>query len=718
MHKLIKDLYILFEKYNRTTIVLLLLLSTLFLFPALKIQKNIVIKDQLEKASTDYKNLDFLENNFEEYYRVPILFTGDIQNSKKICDILLWLESQVRNNPNLVTLNSAFHLRMVKNSTERLLYPTILPLKCENTKRIDYSPVDSSPWQDIFTSIKSKNNIIFELILQKTDIRIDHKKFNSKVISNLDNNLKKFLSSKEIDYQFYILSWASNRRYVHEGIKYTTMLNLALFFIILILFKYFFSSYKSGIILIISLIFMGIFLYGTMSLLGIPLDMLNSGLFLLLSISALQDFIFIQNKMISDNTSFSKSALSLIVPSFLTSLTTVIGFGSLYFSDIIILKRFGISAAIGATVEWILIFFFLPAFIKTFTKGSIQKNEAQKQEKLTQFSMKPIPKIFSYFLLLAFISGTYSVINPKIYEEPFGIYPDSHPFSIGLNKLIETRNWSASFDVVFLKDNKKLNKAILQKIKKMDSISKVLSFYDIEDYMLKNLPSSRKRLVEREMKMTPIYSRLKNNDAMRAIIYLQKNEVSIASKIKQEIETLCKDGEICFPTGNLMAYTQFGQKVPSALLKSFGTSLALVTTVLLLLIFFTHKKDYLPIILSAMWGPFACLTLMSILGIPFNYITCMLASIIVGITGDNAIQYLFAASSKKNTKDLDFGIKKMSSASLVIFILTSSCSLIFLFGYFKFSKDIGVILILGGALSIIGDIWILRSLRKTEPTNK
>ncbi len=714
MFNYIANLYYTLLKYHRITILFFLILASTFAFFAKDLQKNIVIKDQIDRDSLDYKRLSFLEEKFEKHYRVPILISGDIGNNLKICKIVIWLENRVINDPNLITINSPFHLRRAHNSKDKLLYPTIIPLDCHRHHRIDYSILDESIWKDIFTSSKSKNNILFEVLLQKNDVTQDEKKFNSKVISKLENDFKDFLIQNNLNYQFHMLSWASNRRYVHEGIMHMSILNILLFIIIIFLLRIFFGTFRSSTLLIYSLILMAIFLYGAMAIFNIPIDMLNSGIFLLLSISALQDYIFILSKMYYENKTFQQSTRDLLIPSFFTSLTTVIGFGSLYLSDILILQRFGLCAAFGAIIEWVLTFLFLPSIVKAIPtfENLINKNKSFFTDQLRSVTTKSIPRILSYFMLIFFITGSYAVIEPNIYEEPFGIYPEDHVFTKGINKLVQSRDWSTSFDIIFTNTDQELIKDVSTKVSKLEGITKVIGYHDIIDFISNTTDPERKELITRELSQTPILERFKNNETLRSIVYLRKNEVSLVANLKKEIAKICQDNKNCYPTGNLVAYTEFGERVPRALIKSFGTSLFLVGLIIFLLILLNRTGNIFATILSSMWGPFACLTLMLILDLPINYITCMFASIIVGLTGDNAIQFIFA----NQNRNISSGIHKIGGGSIIVFILTAACSSVFLFGYFKFSKDFGIILILGGFLSLLGDIWILRSL--TTRNNK
>lgn len=707
-----KFLHLLFDSFYKSPKKSITFFSVLFLVfssLSLKVEKNIVIKDQIDKNSIDHTRLDTLEKKFEKDYQLFVLLNGDVTSTKNICDIYTWLRNRVLSEPNFTSINSVFNIRDVEINRNNLHYPKIIDLDCKSFKEINYKDITKTPWDGIINS-QNNDDLLFTIVMQKNDITLNPPKFNANVIKKLENDFSTFLKEKNLNYDFNFLGWVANRRYVQEGIQKTFLLNIILFVLILILFKYFFGTFKSGFLLILTLVIMGSFLFGLMSLFKIPIDMLNAGLFLLLSISALQDFIFLLSNMQVQKSGFYQSAKELLIPSFFTSFTTIIGFGSLYLTNISTLQHFGVTAAFAALVEWVLVFLFLPSFISLMFKDQecLTKDMRHSFNFLEKLSVIKPNKMISAMLLVAYLIGSTYVINPRIHEEPFGIFKEEHPFSLGINKLVSTRQWSASFDIIFESDNIEENKKIIENVKNYQDVAKVISYYDIEEYLTRNLKERMtKDLVIRELNQSDIFKTFKNDEMKRAIVYIKRNEVSYASQIKKHINNLCKNNR-CFATGNLIAYTEFGEKIPRALIESFTTSLILVSLTLLVLIFFTIKKNYIPLIMSSMWGPFACLTLMKFLNIPFNYITCLFASIIVGLTGDNAIQFLF----KGDHIDFATSIQKKGIASYLIVIFTSVSSIIFVFGYFKFSKEFGIIMILGNLLSIIGDIWILNSFKK------
>ena len=105
------------------------------------------------------------------------------------------------------------------------------------------------------------------------------------------------------------------------------------------------------------------------------------------------------------------------------------------------------------------------------------------------------------------------------------------------------------------------------------------------------------------------------------------------------------------------------------------------------------------------------LCLEGIFQLKVNFLTCIFASVLVGLTGDNAIQFLFG--SKRSA--LEVGVLKRGSASILTSVLMAGASFVFLGSYFDPPKKFGVLLAGGLLASLLGDLWILKGLKQKQP---
>jgi predicted RND superfamily exporter protein len=170
----------------------------------------------------------------------------------------------------------------------------------------------------------------------------------------------------------------------------------------------------------------------------------------------------------------------------------------------------------------------------------------------------------------------------------------------------------------------------------------------------------------------------------------------------KSIEAVC--GEKCWLAGQTLVYLEYSNRISRSLIDSLSASLLTVVLLLLLLAYIQGNSNYFSLILSSIWGPLVMLGCFSLLQIPVTAVTSIFFALIVGWTGDNAIQYMFASD------DLIEGANERASASLMQTVLFCGSSLLFVFHTFIPMKILGVAFILGFLMTYIGDLWILKSL--------
>jgi predicted RND superfamily exporter protein len=112
---------------------------------------------------------------------------------------------------------------------------------------------------------------------------------------------------------------------------------------------------------------------GLMALFGEPLSILMNTLPTLLIIMGIGEAVHVVSRYVeesrraSDRVEASRRAIrKLMVACFLTSFTTAVGFGSLIVAQTEMLRRFGVVAAIGVMVGYVILITFVPAAITYF----------------------------------------------------------------------------------------------------------------------------------------------------------------------------------------------------------------------------------------------------------------------------------------------------------------------------------------------------------------
>ena len=144
------------------------------------------------------------------------------------------------------------------------------------------------------------------------------------------------------------------------------------------------------------------------------------------------------------------------------------------------------------------------------------------------------------------------------------------------------------------------------------------------------------------------------------------------------------------------------------LFASMLCSLALVTLVLLLIgLWFGQKmRVSLTGAISSAWGPAALLCLMSTLKMPITVVSCVVLSVLIGMTGDNLVQYLFAGGNQ----GVRAGLGQMAKASIRCSSIMMGVSILLAGSTIRDLRSLGVLLAAGFLLSLIGDIWVFQGI--------
>lgn len=677
------------------------------------LQVNVTTKSLIEKATPTHTKLVKLEEEFQYRQGLITLFAGNLALPASLCRINTFIEQESQTNLEITTINSAFRLRHILDTEKKLLFPLLLDRPCEKSfQPSELSKLNSTPWKGIFTSpFMPIDNLLYEIKFEpNNDQKTDYDPLPARQFIEKAQTL---FNQGSDDLRVYFVGIGGMLHYAMEGIQANNILNFGFLVFVLVAGRLFWGTFLSGFLFIITLVLMGGFLYATLALFEIPVNMLNSGLFLLVSVSAIEDFAFLVAEKMKSQAKMIEVFQKLILPSFYTSLTTVIGFGSLYFSEIKIVRDFGVMAAWGATLEWAITFLFLPALfvlvpkLESWTRPNFFFNLFHRSIRFN------LPTKLVHPLLLLFGTGTWALFHPQVGENPFEVYPDAHPFRQGMSLISETRNWETDMALVFTqREAETKNQKILALIGTHPLVAQIQDPYAILAHYTKDVSAPlTQELIHREYRQSEEYQTFfSDRGETRAMIYLKKSQTNELAPFIAWVSDLCGKGQDCYPTGNSVAYTEFAQLVPQTLVDSFGISLILVSVILFLIARGLKIDHAYAIIVSALWGPFAVLSLIGLLNIPINFLTCMFASVIVGLTGDNAIQYLFAAKERQ----LMEGVVDRADGSLHIFVLIALGSLLFQLSYFKFSRDFGLILIAGMFLSLMGDLWLLKALL-TQP---
>ncbi len=640
-------------------------------------------------------------------------------NEKELCLIRKWAVTSPLQIPILQNTMSPLFLRQAEykkgaDGFDQLLFNNIVPLDCSN-------PLSENP-------LIALNNTPWKGLLAREDQKDFMHEFNLEDRGEQDFEIKtvpsaaQTLMSSAPEMKTYWLGDASYQFFMAKGLQINNALNGIIALFILFFFRCFFGTWKSGFILIGTLLYSSLILFSLMSIFHIPIDILNNCLILLLTVSSLGDFAFLTHHQLNNaNEPWMNAFKKLVTPSFFTSFTTFIGFVSLYTSDIDVIKRLGVWAGISGMLEWFTVMFVLPPVLKVTLKDRSWVNNEKRINILPLHLLeriKPKKKISLLLLsLLIFLPFTFHRIY--ISDVPSELFKKDNPFRQGIEYLQQTRGFKGDVSLVFNdKGRVAINNEIIEKLRKHPNVARIDSPYEIKNFLLNNLNEEQKPLVEDGLKTTIQYQRFFSDKRARAVIYLKEIEMKDMNVMRHTISReLCPNQE-CALAGALVAYADFSQMVPETLLDSFLLSLLLVFLCLFGLAYYTgNLKRFPALFATSLWGVGVTLILMAGLQVRVNFVTCVVVSILVGMTGDNTIQYILG-SMDSDEDPLMNGIKERSGGSVITTFIMMMCSTIFFFYYFEPPRVFGGLLIFGFLASLAGDLWLLQGLLPEKTLKK
>ncbi|MEA9356997.1 hypothetical protein SHI21_12300 [Bacteriovorax sp. PP10] len=487
-------------------------------------------------------------------------------------------------------------------------------------------------------------------------------------------------------------------------------INVGLLIFIAIFFRLFLGTWVSGVVYVAITCTTIFYTLGLMGIMGYPVDILTNNLILMTAIAGTADFLFLSFEFFKYDP--KKSYHNIITPAFFTTFTTMVGFISLYSSDLEMIRRFGVAAATGAFFEWALLFNLVPAImgVLKIEKSWVNREKAFDIEHFKKFlKYTPSKKVIYSFLfvsVMAFVAWPF--LNYS--DSPKNNFPQSHPLRVAIEDFQKKFNWEGNISLLFKKDvSENEMKDINEKVKKHKLVLFIENKKDLLDSWTNNFESKlRKDLIIRDFEGTPLNNRFESPEFKRSVVYLKNINTKELEEFQDFTKKIC--GDKCIPTGQVLVYLELNKRVSHTMLESFVTSIFLVLIILFTLMHTLKIKgaSFKDVAIASLVAPLFMVTVIAVLQVPVNVVTSIFFAALVGLTGDNAIQYLFAS----NGGTLEKGLALRGDASLVFSLLLIFGSLFFIGQTLIPLKWLGVLFSLGFLVTFIGDYWILKGLNE------
>lgn len=646
-------------------------------------------------------DLKEMKSNYDDHTQILIYFNFKQQPvAGEICKLLKWSRN-VASSQDIKNATSLWSIRAPSLAGNKLWYKKLLedPCRMDPNTLIELKKDYSTSYFRHLLAKTGSQDVVF-------DISFADKKLDIKKIQGLIAKTDIFVAKNLKDVNVHYLGLAGFRYFFKKIMTEDQFFSFLVLLIILLFLRLIYGTWKSGLLLVLTLIFINVILYGFIALSGNSVDILTNNLFLMTAVAATADFIFVTQYQMKG--SYQDSLESLVVPCFFTTLTTMVGFFSLNTSDLELIKRFGNGAAFGALLEWMMLFQLIPAVLKIMKKEVVWVDPSRAIvgrwiKKLEDFSLTP--NVLKIFLLLMILSvPSFFFLNDQ--DSPVKNLPESHVLRISSEKFLQKFDWQGQVYLYFPEIPSKAEyNRIVTELAKFENVFKVEDPEEIADDWVKDFPPLKQDLIKRELSMTPLWEKYYSRaGTLRVPLYLKEQDLQYLRRLRDFVDGICKGN--CRLAGQRVVYLEYGEKISLTMIKSFGVSIFLVVGVLAYLLWSAGKFEHLgPVVISSLMGPLSILSLMAIFQIQVTVITSIFLAIMVGLAGDNAIQYLLTPD-----EDLEVGIESRARASLMVTFVMLMASSLFLTQTIKSMKILGFLFILGLTINLIGDLFGLKGL--------
>ncbi len=564
-----------------------------------------------------------------------------------------------------------------------------------NATRLDFSgltPIelnvlhvnDTSLYKDDSLQIYASNDLVGSLfpidaksvcIFIKTSEGIS--KLRSDTLStNIENTFKKF----SFDDVHYVGRIVAQQVYL-KNLSKEFILFLALSLLVVIVFLYLtFRSLYGIIIPLIIIILSMVWTLGIMGITGKSLDIMTIMLPTMIFIAGMSDVVHFFSKYFDElkKETPKEKILPLLYkevgfPTFLTLITTVVGFLSLLFSSIKPIHDFGIYTSVGITVAFVLTYTLLPAILfwfppKNILKISNTENKTHNWMHHLFFWIFRNQKIIVAFTLIVVSFSIYGITKIKVnnilledlsdkvkIKKDFDFF-DQHycgvrPFEL----IIETKNGNTILDYSSICEIEKVEEFVQKKLNMglvfspatlVKSINRALNgndqrFYiipssedyeEIKAYILKNKKNKNIKLImQPEGKTARLTGKIKDFGSLKMRDF--NNE------FKSFIEKNTNQQNISFTnTGAAYLLDKNNEYMVNNMIQGFAWSIGIIA----FLTFLLHRSvkmvlvfilpNFIPMIIIAGFMGYA--------GIELKAATSLIFSIAFGIATDDTIHFI------------------------------------------------------------------------------
>jgi predicted RND superfamily exporter protein len=385
----------------------------------------------------------------------------------------------------------------------------------------------------------------------------------------------------------------------------------------------------------------------------------------------------------------------MVWPCLYTALTTIIGFGSLVFSDIKPVRDFGSMMSIGLAVVFLTCFTLFPAVLVQMRKPRVRqqrRGEVPLTDALARLTERHGTKVLAAAALLALV-GAVGISKLTVENSFIGYFRENTEIYRGMKLIDELRIGTTPLQILLdfdteADDSEANGEAISEEEEGMDDweldvasepsywftpfkidrvkavhdyleaqpeVGKVLSLASIirvaedlnggKEFDAQELAFLYKKLPD-EMKDTLLepYFNFEYNESRIVLRILDSNEglrrrafvERLRSDLRDELELSEREARL---TGALVLYNNMLESLFTSQISSLG--MVMIGIGLMFLVLFRSLRLAIIGIVPNLLAAGIVLGLMGLIGIPLDVMTITIAAIAIGIAVDNGIHYIY-----------------------------------------------------------------------------
>jgi len=664
------------QKHPRAYLLVFSVLVLAAIYPALNIRTDFNLENFFPKEDPTIEDYQYLEREFGRDDNVIMVgFKSDSLLTPSVLRDIRALVDSAEQIPNVNEVRSLWSAEEIESDGVRLDFNPYL--EAGGLESIDPDSLRIGLADDPFASgllINSSGNVTAFYVEM-----VENNNYNirEQVIADLQQVLEPYQS--KYDFKISGIPYYRNQ-YVHylndEIAFYITLSSLLVALLLWILYRS-----RLGLLFPMLIVWFTILMtLAIMQLTGGYFEVMSSTIAPILLCVGIADSIHMLSKYddarqsgLSRRSSITEMVLTLGSATFLTSITTAIGFGTLLTSDIVPMKRFGIYTAVGVMVAFAITITFLPSVLSLSKAKRVFKKKSEQffdfftrlLNGFNRINRKHYRKIVIGFLAATIVAGsgiTMLRVNGKVFGE---LGPETKPIR---DSEFFSENLAPPFPMEFIIDTGRENgimdpdfldriQAFTGELRAYEEVDRVISFTTILEEVHKAMAPDRYREnpLPRNEQLAAQYVLLlefNDSDALQRVSDFSYRRVRVSAsvfdvgsyRINQIQDSLSAYLAQTFPesevtiTGSTILSADLNGKIVSSLFKSILLAFGLISIIMAVLfrnvrmVFISLVPNILPLVMVAGFMGFS--------GIDIRASTAVIFTIAFGIAVDDSIHYL------------------------------------------------------------------------------